>query len=78
MKTLVQFFIILSLFFVSNSYSYNSEEVNPEFMEDEEIDYSSNSKHSSIETEERSQYELDIKNYASARYISTKTTVEYN
>lgn len=77
MKTLLKFFIPLFLF-TCNCYASDKNEIssdidNPEFMEDEYYDYEG----STTETRERSEYNIDMKNYVSVQYISTKTVIEH-
>lgn len=60
----------------ADSFDVDVDVQNPEFMEDEEYNYEENSSGASLETEERSEYEIEFKDYATARYTSTKTTIE--
>lgn len=78
MKNLLKVLLLSSFLFANLSYASNYD-FDPEFMEDDEIEYnsfSSKSNDSSIETEEKNEYNIDINNYITVSYTSTKTVKE--
>jgi hypothetical protein len=82
MKTILHFIVILSLSInVCYASDYDVDVViNPESMEEEDIDYDeiiqNSSSHPSIETEEKSEYDVQMKDYVSVKYTSTRKIIE--
>lgn len=73
LKILLASFILIN---VSYADDLNTDDNNTNIMEDEEYNYEENSSNVSVETYERSEYELEFKNYVTARYTSSKTIIE--
>lgn len=73
LKILLASFILIN---VSYADDLNTDDNNTNMMEDEEYNYEENSSNVSVETYERSEYELEFKNYVTARYTSSKTIIE--
>jgi|GEM_PF-3807188 len=82
MKKLIK--VAILFLFISTGVAYAEDYgIDPEFMQDEEIDYGnfsskSSNPESSVETQERSEYNIDINNYVTVSYVNTKTVTEKN
>ncbi len=78
-------FILVTVLFMFVQVSYANVSVDPEFMEEDSVDDDSTSvqtsvndeENDSIETRERSEYNVDMRPYVNFRYVSSKTTIEH-
>lgn len=85
MKKLFRFFLIIMMSMIFNA-SYAQTNLDPEFISDEDsVDYDSPSvqisapddEDDSIETRERSEYNVDMRPYVRFTYVSTRTKIEH-
>lgn len=85
MKTFIKL-VLIAIPIMSINLSYASDiNVDPEFMDDDSVDYnspsvqtsSSDEENDSIETRERSEYNIDMRPYVNFRYVSSRTRIEH-
>jgi hypothetical protein len=78
MKTLIRLFIVVTIF-LNLSICYAQTNLENEIMDEDEIDYDSNSVQTSspqIETHDESSYNVDMRPYVTFHYTSNKTRIE--